>query len=160
PLAVNFDGTGSTDPDPGDILSYQWDFNNDGIVDATTATASHTYSTSGSYTAKLTVTDSSGEQSTATLSINVDNNAPTPVIDTPTTSLNYSVGDTISFSGHANDPQDGAEPASRLHWQAILHHCYTPSNCHVHFIQSWDGVASGSFTAPDHEYPSYIELDL
>ena len=43
PLQVTFDATGSTDPDPGDILSYQWDFTNDGTVDATGATASFTY---------------------------------------------------------------------------------------------------------------------
>jgi hypothetical protein len=27
-------------------------------------------------------------------------------------------------------------------------------------VQDFDGVASGSFTAPDHEYPSYLELTL
>jgi hypothetical protein len=27
-------------------------------------------------------------------------------------------------------------------------------------VQSFTGVASGSFTAPDHEYPSYLELRL
>jgi hypothetical protein len=39
-----------------------------------------------------------------------------------------------------------------------MQHC--PSNCHAHQIQSWEGVASGSFNAPDHEYPSYLELTL
>ena len=38
----------------------------------------------------------------------------------------------------------------------ILHHC--PSNCHTHAITSFNGVASGTFAAPDHEYPSYVEL--
>jgi hypothetical protein len=27
-------------------------------------------------------------------------------------------------------------------------------------VQDFTGVASGSFTAPDHEYPSYLELRL
>ena len=40
----------------------------------------------------------------------------------------------------------------------ILHHC--PSNCHTHPVQDYPGVASGSFAAPDHEYPSYLELRL
>jgi hypothetical protein len=40
----------------------------------------------------------------------------------------------------------------------VLHHC--PSNCHEHTLQTFTGVASGSFTAPDHEYPSYLELKL
>jgi hypothetical protein len=30
----------------------------------------------------------------------------------------------------------------------------------VHNIQSFNGVAGGSFNAPDHEYPSYLELRL
>ena len=40
----------------------------------------------------------------------------------------------------------------------ILQHC--PSNCHSHVLQTFSGVAGGSFTAPDHEYPSYLELEL
>ena len=39
-----------------------------------------------------------------------------------------------------------------------MHHC--PSNCHTHDIQQFVGVASGSFPAPDHEYPSHLELRL
>src|SRR5437870_9541271 len=39
-----------------------------------------------------------------------------------------------------------------------MHHC--PSNCHTHDIQQFVGVASGTFTAPDHEYPSHLELRL
>jgi hypothetical protein len=68
------------------------------------------------------------------------------------------VGTQIAFSGSATDPQDGTIPASGLSWSLVMHHC--PSNCHTHQIQSWDGVASGSFNAPDHEYPSYLELIL
>ena len=30
PLTVNFDGSGSTDPDPTDTLTYAWDLNGDG----------------------------------------------------------------------------------------------------------------------------------
>ena len=39
-----------------------------------------------------------------------------------------------------------------------MQHC--PSNCHSHPVQSFAGVAGGSFVAPDHEYPSYLELRL
>jgi hypothetical protein len=38
-----------------------------------------------------------------------------------------------------------------------LYHC--PSNCHTHVIQTYAG-AGGSFAAPDHDYPSYLELKL
>ena len=64
----------------------------------------------------------------------------------------------INFSGSSTDPQDGSLPASALSWSLILHHC--PSTCHTHPLQDFAGVASGSFTAPDHEYPSHLELVL
>ena len=48
--------------------------------------------------------------------------------------------------------------ATKLSWKVIINHC--PSNCHTHLVQSFDGVASGSFGAPDHEYPSTLELQL
>ena len=86
------------------------------------------------------------------------NTPPVPVIDTPAASLTWKVGDTISFTGHATDAEDGTLAASRLSWSLILEHC--PSNCHTHSIQSWTGVASGSFQAPDHDYPSDLLLTL
>jgi glucose/arabinose dehydrogenase len=86
------------------------------------------------------------------------NQAPLPVIDTPAATLTWKVGDNISFTGHATDPESGNLPASALSWTLLMQHC--PSNCHTHTIQSWPAVASGSFAAPDHEYPSYLELQL
>ena len=86
--------------------------------------------------------------------------APVPVIDTPSSSLTYAVGDAISFSGHATDAEDGTLPASALTWTLIIHHCTTPTTCHIHDIQSWSGVSGGSLNAPDHSYPSYLELQL
>jgi uncharacterized repeat protein (TIGR01451 family) len=86
------------------------------------------------------------------------NTAPTATILTPATGTTWKVGDVISFSGSASDPEDGSVPASRLSWTLVLQHC--PSTCHAHIVQSWTGVATGSFVAPDHEYPSYLELTL
>jgi hypothetical protein len=80
------------------------------------------------------------------------------VIDTPAPSRTWAVGDSIAFSGHATDTQDGTLPASALSWQVILHHCTT--GCHTHLVQSFPAVASGSFNAPDHDYPSSLELRL
>ncbi len=64
----------------------------------------------------------------------------------------------IAFSGQGTDLQDGTLPPSALSWQIIIHHC--PSNCHTHLYETFEGVASGSFPAPDHEYPSYLEIQL
>jgi hypothetical protein len=76
----------------------------------------------------------------------------------PLATTTWKVGDTIAFSGSATDEQDGPLADSQLSWSLILHHC--PSNCHEHPEQSYTGVAAGSFDAPDHEYPSYLELRL
>jgi hypothetical protein len=80
------------------------------------------------------------------------------VITAPTNGTTWKVGDTITFSGSATDPQDGTLPASALTWQMILQHC--PDECHEHPLQTWTGVAGGSIPAPDHEYPSHLELRL
>ena len=59
PLAVKF-----TDQSTGSgPLTYQWDFNNDGVIDSTTQSPSNTYSTPGTYTVKLTVTGPGGSNS-------------------------------------------------------------------------------------------------
>ena len=112
------------------------------------------------YPAALRVTDNLGATDTDTVTITVGNTAPTAVIDTPSSSLTWKVGDTINFSGHATDPQDGTIPASRLSWSVILHDCFTLTDCHTHTIETFDGVSSGSVTAPDHEYPCWLELQL
>ena len=157
-LTVSFDGRGSSDPDPGDTLTYSWDLNGDGVFgDATTAQTAFTYTAQGKYTVSLRVTDSQGASGTATVVITVGT-PPTATIDTPLSTLTWQVGDVINFSGHATDPEDGTLPASGLSWTLILHHC--APNCHTHTVQSFPGVASGSFPAPDHEYPSHLELRL
>ncbi|WP_433788747.1 PQQ-dependent sugar dehydrogenase [Actinoplanes sp. CA-252034] len=162
PLTVTFNGTGSTDPDPADEgrLRYAWDFTGDGVTDSTSATATHTYTTAGSYTARLTVTDTLNATHTGTVAVTPGNEAPTAVIDTPATGVTWKVGDTIDFTGHATDPQQGALPASALDWSLVMHHCSAADNCHEHAIRTWNDVSSGSFEAPDHEYPSYLELKL
>jgi PKD repeat protein/glucose/arabinose dehydrogenase len=160
PLTVAFDGSGSSDPDAGDTISYSWDLNGDGVYgDSTVATPSFTYTTPGTYSVRLRVTDNHGASSTSQpITISANNTPPTPTIDSPAATRTWKVGDIISFSGHATDTQDGNEPASRLSWSLILHHC--PSDCHTHTVQTFNGVASGSFAAPDHEFPSYLELQL
>jgi glucose/arabinose dehydrogenase len=160
PLAVSFDGTGSSDPE-GKPLTYSWDLNGDGTFgDATGPTASYTYTTAGVYHPVLQVTDDQGASDTATVTVTAGNTAPNAAIDSPASSLTWKVGDTISFSGHATDTQDGTLPASALSWSLIMHHCFTPTDCHTHLIQTFNGISSGSVTAPDHEYPCWLEVRL
>lgn len=84
--------------------------------------------------------------------------APVPTIATPTADDRLDVGQVVSFTGSATDPEDGVIPAGRLAWQVTVHHC--PSgNCHTHFLTSATGAA-GSFVLPDHGDDTYLTLDL
>jgi glucose/arabinose dehydrogenase len=158
PLTVQFTGSGSSDPD-GDPITYSWDLNGDGAYsDSTAANPSFTYTAAGTFQVTLRVTDSHGSSSVSapvTITVGAGNTAPTPVIDTPASSLTWAVGDTINFVGRATDAQDGTLPASALSWQIIIHH-----GNHTHTVENRRGVASGSFSAPDHDYPSYLEVRL
>ena len=159
PLTVQFDGTGSTDPD-GDTLSYAWDLDGDGAFDdSTTPSPSWVYPV-GTVTARLRVTDPSNATGTASVVINSGNTLPTASISTPAPTTLWRVGDTIGFSGSATDQQDGTVPAARLNWSLDLRHCFDADTCHTHHLQDFAGVSSGSFTAPDHEYPSHLLLRL
>jgi glucose/arabinose dehydrogenase/PKD repeat protein len=159
PLTVAFDGTGSSDPDPTDTLSYAWDLDGDGAYDdATSATPTWTYTQDGTFTARLQVSDNHGASATAAVVITVGNSKPTATIEAPTPDTTWRVGQSIAFRGSATDPQQGTLPASALSWRLIIHHC--TSGCHTHDVQTWTGIASGYFGAPDHDYPSYLELEL
>ena len=59
PLTVQF-----TDASTGtSTLSYAWDFTNDGTVDSTIQNPAYTYTTAGTYTVNLTVTNVQGTDS-------------------------------------------------------------------------------------------------
>ncbi len=78
---INFDGTGSYDPD-GTIISYEWDLDGDGVADdATGPTPSMTWSTPYSGIIRLAVTDDEGEididETTLTVEEAVDTIPPT-----------------------------------------------------------------------------------
>ena len=157
PLTVSFDGTGSSDPD-GDSLAYEWDLDDDGAFDdSTAARPSWTYTSRGEHVVSLRVTDGAGGADTASLTIGVGR--PAVTISTPAPGFTWAVGDTISFSGSATDNEDEPIPPSGLSWSLVLNHGQCPS-CHQHQVQTFNGVAGGSFLAPDHEYPSSLELVL
>jgi len=78
PFNVTVDGSASTDPD-GSIVRWDWNFGDGGT--ATGATATRPYTTYGTFTVTLTVTDNSGVTATATRSVR--HNRP-PVIQVAT----------------------------------------------------------------------------
>jgi PKD repeat protein/glucose/arabinose dehydrogenase len=158
PLDVHFDAGGSSDPAAGG-LTYAWDLDGDGQYDdATGKTTQKTYASVGTTTVGLRVTDVNGSSDMTAVDVAVGNSPPSVHIDAPSPSLTWKVGDQITFSASATDPQDGTLPASAFQWKLVMQHC--PSDCHSHLIQTFSGVTGGSFDAPDHEYPSHLQLSV
>jgi len=156
PLLVRFSSTGSSDPD-GDALQYHWDFG-DGTSASGVAHPEHTYTAPGVHVARLTVRDGRGGSNSATVSISVGNRAPVVSIHSPAETLRFKVGDTVSYSGSASDPEDGAIPADRLAWTLTLHHC-SAGACHSHPYGTSTGTG-GALTVPDHGDEVRFELTL
>ncbi len=65
-IPVIFDASRSYDPD-GDLLTYEWNFGDGSIGHG--AKQSHTYDKEGTYTVKITITDSEGNYDTKTMEV-------------------------------------------------------------------------------------------
>lgn len=122
PLTVAFSSAGSRDPDPGDSLRFEWDFNGDGTVDSVDPHPSYTYTANGQYTARLTVHDSSGKSATATTTITVGNTAPRVRITVPVEGGLFSFGDRVPYTVEVSDPEDGTIDCSRVQVTFVLGH--------------------------------------
>ncbi len=161
PLTVQFDASESSDPNR-DALTYAWDLDGDGAYDDSTAVApSFTYTTNGSRTVKLRVTDTGGATSTDQLQIMVGS-PPAATITSPGAGHTYAVGETVAFAGGAVDGDGAPMLPTSLTWTIEIHHCHAlaPANCHAHLIQTLNGAAASSIAFPDHDYPSYVTLTL
>lgn len=76
---VSFDATASSDPAPGSVASYTWDLDGDNTFETNTGatpTTSRSYSSAGSITVRLRVTDDDGGTNITTRTVAV--NAPPP----------------------------------------------------------------------------------
>ncbi|WP_251840720.1 ThuA domain-containing protein [Oceanitalea stevensii] len=147
PLTVEFDGSGSTDPQEMP-LSYAWDFDNDGEIDSTEPTASFTYETAGVFIARLTVSAGEGEElrtGTITTNVIVGNTAPEVTLELPVDGGIFSFGDEVPFRVTVTDPEDGEIDCSRVRVEYILGH-----DEHGHPLSSATGC-EGTITTPRDE---------
>ena len=111
PLSVAFDGRPSVDSD-GDVVAYAWDFG-DGAT-AKGATATHVYTTPGTYTARLTVTDDDGDTGSTTASVSVGE--PPNIAPTARIAGGDREGEaplTLSFDGTNSSDSDGTVESYR-----------------------------------------------
>jgi len=100
---VNFDGSGSSDPD-GTIVSYDWDFG-DGSS-GSGANTTHVYEVGGVYHVTLTVTDDSNLPTSATTTAIIGATSEPPVADAngPYTGTR---GVDVVFDGSGSSDPDG-----------------------------------------------------
>jgi cytochrome c len=139
PLTVQFSSEGTRDPDPGDALFFEWDFDGDGTVDSTDPSGSHTYTQAGVYTARLVVKDPAGNQDIKTVPITAGNTSPVVTINTPVDGDFFDWGEAIPYTVSVVDPEDGAIDCNRVVVTFILVH-----DQHGHAGSSANGC-SGSF---------------
>ncbi|MDA1315908.1 MAG: PKD domain-containing protein [Acidobacteria bacterium] len=105
-MTVNFDGTGSSDPD-GTITAYDWDFGDGNAAGG--STTNHVYNSAGNYTVILSVTDDGGATDTDTLQIVVDalpTNQP-PTASASANPVSGTVPLAVQFNGAGSGDSDG-----------------------------------------------------
>ncbi len=91
----------------------------------------HTYAADGIYSAMLRARDDHDPPATsnpAQVQLKVGNEATTPRITAPSTSLLFRVGQELTLTDNATDPEDGAMANDQLSWEVIRHH----NNSHTH----------------------------
>jgi glucose/arabinose dehydrogenase len=102
----------------------------------------------------------SGSASVALGGTGATSTIPRATVTSPSPTSRWKPGDAIAFTGTGTTSAGAALPASAFSWTIVVQHCATPSSCHAHTIQTYSGVAGGSFVAPDHGYPSYLDIQL
>ena len=160
PLTVQFDGSGSGDPDAGSSISYAWDLDGDGAFDDSTAVSpTWTYTVGGTVTARLRVTDNLGATDTDSVVVTPDRSAPVVSLNSAAATTPVAGGRHRLLHGLRHRPRGRrAARRPRCTTNLVIKHCPDGTNCHEHTQQTFAGVGGGSFIAPDHEYPAWLEL--
>ena len=109
-VPVQFDGALSTDADGDSITQYNWNFG-DGAT-ATGVNPTHSFTSPGSYTVTLTVSDGVTTSLAASHVITIGNLAPTATITAPTTAH---WDDPVRFDGALSADPDG-DAITQYNW--------------------------------------------
>jgi len=110
---VQFDGSGSTDPN-GDAIGYTWDFG-DGQT-STLPSPSNTYAAAGTYTVTLTVDDGTLSDSATTTATIADPAVNSPPVADAGGPYSGDTGAPISFSGAGSTDPDGDNTITTYAW--------------------------------------------
>ncbi|MFE9693263.1 ThuA domain-containing protein [Micromonospora sp. NPDC005806] len=139
PLTVAFSSAGSSGPD-GTAIKYAWDFDGNGSVDSTAANPSHTYSTPGRFTARLTVTATNGQTAVAVQEITAGNTRPTVTLSVPDGAF-FDFGDRIPYTVTVTDPEENSIDCSKVVVQTQLGH-----DSHTHPLDNYIGCSGVAAT--------------
>ena len=137
---ITFDGSGSNDPD-GDIVSYEWDFDDDGEYDdGTGVSPTYSWSAKGTYSIKLKVTDDDDKTGTdeATVIISQLNNDPTDPIVTGTTE--GSINTDYKYTAVSTDPDPDDKIRYIFDWNDTTDDTvtdYAENNTQVNATHNW-----------------------
>jgi DNA/RNA endonuclease G (NUC1) len=151
--SITFDGTASSDPDAGDVLTYAWNFG-DGTTGVGGAQPTHTFADEGEYTVALTVSDKYGWQKLVTHTVTIGNVAPVVAAFPGATLM---VGETYTATGTFTDPGadtwrgtvnygDGSWPSPLAIWGHTfsLSHTYTATGTRTVTVTVTDGDGGSS----------------
>lgn len=130
PLAVNFTGSASYDPE-NSAITYSWDFG-DGTALSTAANPSHTFTTSNGspkkFVVKLAVKDNLNQPTVDSIIISANNTPPVVSITSPVKNSFYKLGADSAYKLQAT-VSDAQHTSGQLKyvWQTFLKH-----NTHQH----------------------------
>jgi len=136
PLPVAFSSAGSADND-GSIVGYAWDFDNNGTVDSTEANPSTVYNTPGNKTAKLTLTDDSGDTGFTTVSVNVGAVNVAPVARPVATPASGKRPLVVAFSSNTSSDSDGTITAYSWNFGDGSENSTDQSPSHTYSVGTW-----------------------
>jgi glucose/arabinose dehydrogenase len=154
PLTVTFSSAGSSDPE-NQPLTYSWNFG-DGQT-STLANPQHTYTTAGTYQARLTVSDGVNSTLSLPIAISAGNRPQVTLTTTPSDGGSFRAGDIITYGATATDTEDGALQASAFTWTIDFLH-----EGHVHPGIPVTGVTGGSFQVPTsgHDFSGFTRYRI
>jgi glucose/arabinose dehydrogenase len=160
----HLDASKSSDP-TGEELTFEWDLNGDGKYEkvGTEETQTVKFTEAKNVVVAVRVKDGVGLINTAKLTLYPGDTPPVPTIKEPAASYQWGVGDEIHLSGSAINSEGKSVEPLFLSWSTRILHCpfiSEPTNCHAHPLQDFPGVSSGNLIAPEHDYPSYLEITL